>query len=106
MSFNSLASEKTMDKEIRMTVLKRDGLTCQACGKYPAAQVHHIKARGRGGKDELPNLITLCGRCHMIISPVPPFALWKAFRVPESEIPVETKRIEKAIQRFQDARVC
>ena len=68
-----------MDKKIRAAVLKRDKHTCQACGKSPAAQVHHIKARRHGGKDELPNLITLCGRCHMIISPVPPFALWRAF---------------------------
>ncbi len=90
-----------MDKETRATVLKRDKLTCQACEKYPASQVHHIKARCHGGEDNLSNLVTLCGRCHMIISPVPPFALWKAFRVQESEIPDEKRRIEKAIKRFQ-----
>ena len=90
-----------MDSQTRATVLKRDRQTCQACGKSPASQVHHIKARRHGGEDKLSNLVTLCGRCHMIISPVPPFALWKAFGVRESEIPNEKKRIEKAIERFQ-----
>jgi len=88
-----------MNKEIRAIVLTRDKQTCQACGKTPASQVHHIKARRYGGKDKLSNLITLCGRCHMIISPVPPFALWKAFRVRESEIPDKKRRIEAAIKQ-------
>ena len=90
-----------MDKEICFTVLERDKTTCQVCGHSPAAQVHHIKARSRGGEEKLSNLVTLCGRCHMIISPVPPFALWKALGVRKSEIPNEKKRIEKAIERFQ-----
>ena len=92
-----------MDKEIRTAILKRDKQICQACGKSPALQVHHIKARRRGGEDQLSNLITLCGRCHMIISPVPPFALWQAFRVRESEIPDQKRCIEKAIKRFQES---
>jgi len=92
-----------MDKEIRAAVLRRDKQTCQACGKSPASQVHHIKARRHGGEDQLSNLITLCGHCHMIISPVPPFALWHAFRVRKSEIPDQKRRIEKAIKRFQES---
>ena len=94
--------EQTVNQAIRATVLRRDKRICQACGKPPKSpQVHHIKARRRGGTDELSNLITLCGRCHMIISPVPPFALKRAFGVRESEIPGERRRIEKAIERFQ-----
>ena len=94
-----------MDKETRTTVLKRDRKTCQACGKSLASQVHHIKARRRGGKDTLSNLVTLCGRCHMIISLVPPFALYRVFRVRESEILYKKERIEKAIKRFQKSIV-
>jgi hypothetical protein len=37
----------------------------------------------------------------MIISPVPPHALWKAFRVRKEDIPHEKARIEKAIARIQ-----
>ena len=94
-----------MDKQTRATVLERDRQTCQACGKSPASQVHHIKARRHGGEDKLSNLVTLCGRCHMIISPVPPFALYRAFRVRESEISCEKERIERAIKRFQESIV-
>lgn len=94
-----------MDKQTRATVLERDRQICQACGKSPAAQVHHIKARRHGGEDKLSNLVTLCGRCHMIISPVPPFALYRAFRVRESEISYEKERIERAIKRFQESIV-
>ena len=90
-----------MNRQIRAAVLKRDRQICQACGKSPASQVHHIKGRHNGGKDTPPNLVTLCGRCHMIISPVPPFALYRAFRVRKSEIPYKKERIERAIKRFQ-----
>lgn len=91
-----------MDKVIRTTVLNRDKRICQTCGKRAVSpQVHHITPRRQGGTDELSNLITLCGRCHMIISPVPPFALYRAFGVRESEIPCEKRRIENAIRHFQ-----
>ena len=90
-----------MDSKTRLSVLNRDNETCQACGNRPANQVHHIKPRGCGGEDTLTNLVTLCGRCHMIISPVPPHALWNAFRVRKSVIPHAKKRVEKAIERFQ-----
>lgn len=51
---------------------KRDGYTCQDCGKVqhrPALDVHHLVARQEFGADyvaanELANLITLCKSCH------------------------------------------
>jgi 5-methylcytosine-specific restriction endonuclease McrA len=42
-----------MNKENRATVLERDKQTYQVCGKCPAYQVHHIKARCHGGEDIL-----------------------------------------------------
>lgn len=36
----------------------------------------------------------------MIISPVPPFALERAFGVQKSEIPAERARVHKGIERF------
>jgi len=51
---------------------KRDGYTCQDCGKVqhrPALDVHHLVARQEFGADymranALDNLITLCKSCH------------------------------------------
>jgi hypothetical protein len=37
---------------------------CQACEMQPASEVHHIKARVDGGKDNEENLIDLCRDCH------------------------------------------
>ena len=91
-----------MDKKTRSTVLARDALTCQACGYSPAGQVHHILPRSQHGKDRLENLITLCGRCHMIVSPVPPFALWRAFHIPLKDIKAEQTRVHQAIRCWQD----
>lgn len=72
-------------KAIRQNVIKRDKGQCQGCGNPTvSAQVHHIKPRGQGGTSELSNLVTLCGRCHMVISPVPPFALRRAFGIQKS----------------------
>ncbi len=53
--------------------LERDNYTCQRCGdevedghrKSPkSGEVHHIIPRAAGGPDALPNLVTLCLRCH------------------------------------------
>jgi len=88
-----------MDARIRSAALERDDFTCQACGKKSAGQVHHIRARSQGGADSLSNLITLCGRCHMIISPVPAHALWNAFRVHKNDIAREKAKIENALCR-------
>jgi hypothetical protein len=88
-------------KVLREKVIKRDKWKCQACGKLTyKPQVHHITPRRQGGTNKLSNLVTLCGRCHMIISPVPPFALKRAFGVRESEIPAERQRVYRGIQQF------
>jgi len=43
---------------------ERDGFACQNCGDVLRLIVHHIKPKGRGGTDEIINLITLCKGCH------------------------------------------
>jgi len=94
-----------MDAMLRFVVLQRDEVTCQACGRSPAAQVHHIQPRRDGGEDILPNLVTLCGKCHMIISPVPPHALWHAFRIPRGEILREQAKVHAAIRGCKEQLV-
>lgn len=37
---------------------------CEACRMVEATQIHHIKARCRGGDDSAHNLSLLCGGCH------------------------------------------
>ena len=89
-------------KAIRRKVIERDKKQCQGCGKQTEKlQVHHIKPRGQGGTNELSNLIALCGRCHMTISPVPPFALRRAFGIKKSDIPAARQRVYRGINQFQ-----
>ena len=38
-------------------------IPCELCGAT-ATDVHHIKYKSRGGKDELSNLMGLCRNCH------------------------------------------
>src|SRR5438874_13813885 len=89
-----------MKATTRLQVQRRDQRICQACGKTPAAQPHHIRARRDGGSDHLSNLITLCGRCHMLVSPVPPHALWRAFRIPQAHITRERAKVDAGIIRW------
>jgi len=49
---------------LRVEAAERDGWLCQDCGQGDTLDIHHIKKRGQGGKDELDNLITLCRVCH------------------------------------------
>lgn len=54
-------------RDIRRTILDRDGHRCRACnGRVTSrdADVHHLLPRAMGGSDEMANLITLCDGCH------------------------------------------
>ena len=48
---------------LRRACLQRDGWTCADCGGL-ANNVDHVIPRALGGRDELPNLRSLCGPCH------------------------------------------
>lgn len=54
-------------KKIRFEVFKKDGFTCQYCGRKPPGitlEIDHIIPRKRDGKDDLENLITACFDCN------------------------------------------
>lgn len=56
-----------ISKKQRFEVFKRDGFTCQYCGKTPpeiVLEIDHIKSRKRKGKDNEENLITACFDCN------------------------------------------
>lgn len=50
-------------RQIRATVLARDGYSCVVCGAR-ATQVDHVVPRAAGGSDDRANLRSLCGTCH------------------------------------------
>ncbi|HTX20972.1 MAG TPA: HNH endonuclease [Candidatus Aquilonibacter sp.] len=52
-------------RKIRKFVLKRDGFRCAVCKKRSAKlTVHHIKPFCFVLKHDIPNLISLCSKCH------------------------------------------
>ena len=88
-----------MDILQRDAIVRRDGFACRACGRRTAGQVHHLLARGLGGSDDPHNLVTLCGRCHMLVSPIPVAGLMAYFGITEAELVVRKARVEVGIAR-------
>lgn len=57
----------TITKKIRFEIFKRDGFTCQYCGKHPpevTLEIDHIKPKSKKGNDDINNLITSCFDCN------------------------------------------
>ena len=54
-----------ISKATRKAVYRRDGYRCALCDCTETIQVHHVIPRGEGGTNNVQNLITLCGRCHL-----------------------------------------
>lgn len=57
----------TVSKRIRFEIFKRDGFTCQYCGRKPpevVLEVDHIHPRAEGGDDDEANLVTSCVDCN------------------------------------------
>lgn len=58
---------KNISKKKRFEVFKRDGFTCQYCGKTPPEtklEIDHIKPVSLGGGNSYANLITSCFSCN------------------------------------------
>ncbi len=55
--------------ELRLVILERDGYRCTRCGSTTHLHIHHRHSRCQGGTDEMDNLETLCGDCHMRTTP-------------------------------------
>ncbi|NHC33969.1 HNH endonuclease [Scytonema millei] len=91
-------------QKIRQEVLRRDNRICQVCGKEHSGQVHHILPRSQGGTNDLANLITLCGKCHMVISPVPEWLITKLWQIPAVEISPASQAIQDKIEQVVKQR--
>lgn len=64
---------KHISTRTRFEVLKRDGFTCQYCGrKAPNVELHvdHVQAVVRGGKNDMDNLTSACADCNLGKGPV------------------------------------
>ncbi len=59
---------KSLSKQTRFEVFKRDGFVCMYCGAHPPSvllHVDHIKPVADGGKNDIDNLITACEPCNL-----------------------------------------
>jgi len=62
-----MANRKSLSKKTRFEIFKRDGFTCQYCGKTPpqvVLEVDHINPVISGGDNDEMNLITSCFDCN------------------------------------------
>ena len=60
-------NRKPISNKLRFEILKRDGFTCQYCGrKAPEVEleIDHIVPVAKGGSNEIDNLITACHECN------------------------------------------
>ena len=56
-------------RKVRARRIEIDGGKCRACGRKVNLQVHHIRPFNMqpDRELELSNLVTLCGRCHILL---------------------------------------
>lgn len=91
-----------MQASLRKQVQERDG-RCRGCGAGNPSEVHHIKFRSQGGRDELRNLVWLCGGCHRAAHGLSgrKIAAWELFLVLHMNIQTVT-----VMRRRELDRVC
>jgi hypothetical protein len=99
------AAEVAPGCSARDSIVHRDRFSCQGCGKRTRGQVHHILSRSQGGSDAPANLITLCGRCHMVVSPIPVPKLCGYLGLDERQLLAAKAKVEIAIHTQVLARV-
>jgi len=62
-----MAKRKSLSKGLRFDIFKRDGFTCQYCGRQPAdvvLEIDHILPVYEGGTNDPMNLVTACEDCN------------------------------------------
>lgn len=86
-------ARRSTGKKLRFEILKRDGFSCQYCGRHPPTvllHVDHIIAVSQGGKDDADNLVTACQDCNLgkgarALSSTPESLQAKAEQIAEAE---------------------
>gem|GEM_PF-3450487 len=87
-------------RKLRRRILRRDKRVCQVCKRKGAGQIHHIIPKSKGGKDTEENLITLCGPCHLLLSPIPLRVLEKILRLPRDEIRRRQREVKRKMAKL------
>lgn len=62
-----MPQRKSLSKGLRFDVFRRDGFTCQYCGRQPpdvVLEVDHILPVAEGGTNDILNLTTACQDCN------------------------------------------
>jgi HNH endonuclease len=61
-------NRQTIRPSVRSAILRRDRHTCQApgCHNRRFLEIHHLRPRSKGGKNNPDNLVTLCSACHRL----------------------------------------
>ena len=62
-----MAQRKSLSKGLRFDVFRRDGFTCQYCGRRPpdvVLEVDHILPVAEGGTNDILNLTAACQHCN------------------------------------------
>lgn len=62
-----MTDRESLSKKLRFEIFKRDGFTCQYCGRTPPnviLEVDHITPVVNGGTNDEMNLITACFDCN------------------------------------------
>lgn len=68
--YAAIASPRWLD-DVRPAVIERDGKKCRFCGCTENLQVHHIRYQNDHGENDYFNtkyLVTLCRKCHKIVT--------------------------------------
>jgi len=95
-----MPQRKAISKKSRFEIFKRDGFSCQYCGKRPpqtTLEVDHIHPVSSGGLNDESNLITSCFDCNRgkgkgLLSSVPESLKEKAKRIKECELQLSEYR--------------
>ncbi len=66
--------------------------------------MHHVTPRSKGGSKELSNLITLCGKYHLLVSPVPEWLITKLWN-PLEEISAASEVVQNRIDEVMSGSV-
>ena len=55
-----------ISRNLRHLVFERDSYTCTLCNAA-ASDLHHVRSRGQGGRDNEQNLVSLCRMHHDLL---------------------------------------
>lgn len=107
---------RAISAKLRAEVLDRNGFTCQMCGLTPGdidpdtgrkvrLHIGHIVDKSLGGKDELPNLRSLCSTCNQgakNITGEKPTGLWLLSQIRRAGLNEQRSVYEWLRKKFQD----